>query len=101
MLKVIPFFRQTVWLFQGVLLAAAMTGCGGSIPAPADTTAATATVTLQGQVTDAATGEPIVGATVAIGMRTATTDAAGRYEMLNFPAIAAAASHAIIRPPSR
>lgn len=86
MLKVIPFFRQTVWLFQGALLAAAVSGCGGSIPAPADTTAATATVTLQGQVTDAATGEPIIGATVAIGMRTATTDAAGRYEMLNFPA---------------
>ncbi|HEY5912393.1 MAG TPA: hypothetical protein VJA21_17465, partial [Verrucomicrobiae bacterium] len=86
MLKVIPFFRHAVWLFQCVLLAAAMSGCGGSIPAPADTTAATATVTLQGQVTDAATGEPIVGATVAIGMRTATTDAAGRYEMLNFPA---------------
>lgn len=86
MLKVIPFSRQTVWLFQGVLLAAAMSGCGGSIPAPADTTNQTATVTLQGQVTDAATGQPIVGATIAIGLRSATTDAAGRYEMLNFPA---------------
>jgi hypothetical protein len=86
MLKVIPFFRRMVWLFQGVLLAAAMTGCGGSIPAPADATTTTTTETLQGQVTDAATGEPIVGATVAIGLRTATTDAAGRYEMLNFPA---------------
>ena len=69
------------------VVAGLMTACGGSIPAPSGSTTATATtVTLQGQVTDAVTGEPIVGAQVAIGVRSATTNSSGYYQMENFPA---------------
>jgi hypothetical protein len=86
MLKVIPFVRYAVRLFQGALIAAAMTGCGGSIPAPASDTGTTTTVTLQGQLTDAVTGEPIVGAKMEIGVRSATTNSNGYFEMANVPA---------------
>lgn len=85
-LKVIPFVRRAAWLVLGAVIAMTMTGCGGSIPAPASTTATTATVTLQGQLTDAVTGEPIVGATITIGTRSVVTNANGHYEMANVPA---------------
>lgn len=74
-----------IW-FAGLMLPLILiAGCGGSIPTPASTPSTTSTVTLQGQMTDAATGEAIVGAKIDIGARTATTDSNGRYEMPGFP----------------
>jgi hypothetical protein len=71
------------WLLMA--MAGLMTACGGSIPAPSGSTATATTVTLQGQVTDAVTGEPIAGAQVTIGARSATTNSSGYYQMVNFP----------------
>jgi len=68
------------------LIAIVMAGCGGSIPTPASTSTSTTSVTLQGQLTDAVTGEPIAGAQIAIGSRSATTNGNGHYEIANFPA---------------
>jgi hypothetical protein len=42
--------------------------------------------TIQGTVTDASTTNPIVGATVKLGSRTATTNASGVYSFTNLPA---------------
>ena len=69
-----------------VMLVVWMSGCGGSIPQPSSTSNTPATVTLQGQLTDAATGEPIVGARIDIGNMIATTNTNGYFEMLNVPA---------------
>ncbi|MGB8763795.1 MAG: hypothetical protein WCD07_03210 [Burkholderiales bacterium] len=68
------------------LTIAMLSGCGGSIPAPPPDTTPITLVTLQGQVTDAFTGEPIVGAKLDIGSRTATTNINGRYEIANVTA---------------
>lgn len=68
------------------MLAVLLAGCGGSIPQPSSTANTPTTVTLQGQLTDAATGEPIVGARIEIGNKSATTNSNGYYEMLNVPA---------------
>lgn len=78
-------------LFSGcslavTLLAVLLVGCGGSIPTPASNAATTTTVTLQGQLTDAVSGQPIVGAKIEIGVRSAITDANGHYELTNVPA---------------
>lgn len=84
-LKKISSVRFAGWMSQMILIAGVMSGCGGSIPAPASTSG-TASVTLQGQLTDAVTGQPIVGAQIVIGSRTATTNSNGHYEIANFPA---------------
>ena len=68
-----------------ILIACVLAGCGSSIPTPASNSNTTP-VTLQGQLKDAATGEPIVGAQIAIGTRTAITNSNGHYEMSNYPA---------------
>lgn len=77
--------RPAAWAGLVVIAAGLMTACGGAIPAPSGSTTTTATVTLQGQVTDAVTGEPIVGAQVVIGARSAATNSSGYYQMDNFP----------------
>lgn len=69
-----------------LMLLALLSGCGGSIPQPTSSGNTPTTVTLQGQLMDAATGEPIVGARIDIGSKSATTNANGFYEMLNVPA---------------
>jgi hypothetical protein len=84
MLKVIPSARQAGRLYWIILIASLMAGCGGSIPTPSSTSSTTS-VTLQGQLTDAVTGEPIVGAQIAIGSRSAITDSNGFYAIGNFP----------------
>lgn len=66
------------------LIVGVVSGCGGSIPTPSSTPATSVTVTLQGQMTDAVTGEAIVGAKINIGARTAVSDSNGRYEMAGF-----------------
>jgi hypothetical protein len=66
--------------------AALAAGCGGSIPAPSPNTTPVNLVTLQGQLTDAFTGEPIVGAKIDIGIKSATTNGAGHYEIANVSA---------------
>jgi hypothetical protein len=83
--KVIQFVRCVVMLPMIFLIASLMTGCGGYIPSPSSTSSTT-TVTLQGQLTDAVTGEAIVGAQIVIGTRSAKTDTNGHYEMGNFTA---------------
>lgn len=83
MLKVIPFARQAGWLSQILIIASLMAGCGSSIPSPTSSTDTPVTVTLQGQLTDAVTGEAIVGATIEIGLKSAVTDANGHYEIGN------------------
>ncbi|CAI8837735.1 carboxypeptidase regulatory-like domain-containing protein [Methylocaldum szegediense] len=50
------------------------------------------TASLQGQVTDAATGEAIGGATVAAAGRTATTDASGKFSLTGLAAGSISAS---------
>ena len=52
---------------MAILLAILLSGCGGSIPSPTSTGNTPAMVTLQGQLTDAVTGEPIAGARIDIG----------------------------------
>lgn len=84
-LKKISSVRFAGWVSQMILIAGLMSGCGGSIPAPASTSSTTS-VTLQGQLTDAVTGQPIVGAQIAIGSRSTTTNSSGHYEIANFPA---------------
>ncbi len=84
-LKTISSVRYAAWMSQIVLIASVITGCGGSIPTPASTSSTTG-VTLQGRLTDSVTGEAIVGAQIAIGLRSATTDSNGHYEIGNFPA---------------
>jgi hypothetical protein len=83
--KAIRSIRHEGWPSILILVAGLMAGCGGSIPAPSSSTSNT-TVTLQGQLTDSVTGEPIVGAQIDIGSRSATTDINGYYLMGNFPA---------------
>lgn len=73
----------TRWLLQLVFVAGVVAGCGETIPS--SDSATTTTVTLQGQLTDAATGEPIVGAKIDIGSRSAVTDINGHYEIGNVP----------------
>lgn len=85
-LMIIPSVRQPGWVSQMVLIAGLLAGCGGPIPSPESNSNAPAAVTLQGHLTDAATGEAIVGAQIDIGLRSATTDASGHYEIGNFPA---------------
>jgi len=68
------------------LLSGLLVGCGGSIPTPASNAATTTTVTLQGQLTDAVSGQAIAGAKIEIGVRSAITDANGHYELSNVPA---------------
>jgi hypothetical protein len=85
-LKVIQSVRFVGQLCLVGLIVSAMVGCGGSIPTPSSTSNSATTVTLQGKLTDAVTGEAIVGAKIDIGVRSATTDANGRYELSNFPA---------------
>jgi Bacterial Ig-like domain len=68
------------------LVVSALTACGGSVPAPTPNSAAPTLVTLQGQLTDAATGEPIVNARIDIGSRTALTNSSGHYEIANVQA---------------
>jgi hypothetical protein len=63
-----------------------VSACGGSIPSPSPNTTPINLVTLQGQLTDAFTGEPIVGAKIGIGSRSATTNTDGHYEIANVPA---------------
>ncbi len=83
--KTLPTARHAGWMLA-VLLVSVMAGCGGSIPAPSQNTTTPTTVTLQGQLTDAATGEPIAGAKIDIGSRTATTSGSGHYEIANVAA---------------
>jgi hypothetical protein len=83
MLKVIPFARQASWLSQILIIASLMAACGSSIPTPTSSTDTPVTVTLQGQLTDAVSGEAIVGATIEIGLKSAVTDANGHYEIGN------------------
>jgi hypothetical protein len=83
MLKVIPFARQAGWLSQMLIIASLLAACGSSIPTPSSSTDTPVTVTLQGQLTDAVTGEAIVGATIEIGLKSAVTDANGHYEIGN------------------
>lgn len=85
-LKLVPSAGYVGWVSRFLLIASLMTGCGGSIPSPASTSGTPTAVTLQGQLTDAVTGEPIVGAQIDIGLRSATTDANGHYEIGNYPA---------------
>lgn len=68
------------------LVMSVLVACGGSIPAPAPNTTAPTMVTLQGQLTDAVTGEPIVNAKIDIGSRTAFTNSSGHYEIANVQA---------------
>jgi hypothetical protein len=63
-----------------------LTACGGSVPAPTPTTTTPTLVTLQGQLTDAATGEPIVNGKIDIGSRNAFTNTSGHYEITNVQA---------------
>ena len=56
----------------------------GSFSLPQCTTVGSGSV--QGNVTSASGGGPIAGATVALGSRTTTTDAAGFYSFANLPA---------------
>lgn len=86
MLKEIKSVRYMGWVSQMVLIASVLAGCGGSIPTPASTSTSTTSVTLQGHLTDAVTGEAVVGAQIVIGLRSATTDSNGHYEIGNFPA---------------
>lgn len=74
------------WCITVPLIATLLAGCGGSIPTPASNAATSTTVTLQGQLTDAVSGQPIVGAKIEIGVRSAITDANGHYELTNVPA---------------
>jgi len=60
-----------------------LSSCGGSIPSPDPE--APNTVTLRGQVLDAASGEVIVRAKINIGSRSAVTDNNGYYEISDFP----------------
>lgn len=83
--KVISFARQVTRAWQAAFIASLVVGCGGSIPSPAGSSSTTA-VTLQGQLTDAVTGEAVIGAQITIGTRSATTDSNGHYEIGNFPA---------------
>ena len=84
-LKLIPSVRHAGWIFRFVLIGL-MAGCGGNIPAPESNTGTPTSVTLQGHLTDAVTGEGIAGAQIDIGLRSATTDANGHYEIGNYPA---------------
>lgn len=68
------------------LVISVLTACGGSVPAPTPNTTTPTLVTLQGQLTDAATGEPIVNAKIDIGSRTAFTNSSGHYEIANVQA---------------
>jgi len=68
-----------------ILISGVVTGCGGSIPTPSSASSSSNTVTLQGQLTDAVTGEPIIGAKIDIGTRSSATDSRGRFEMAGFP----------------
>ena len=67
-----------------MLVVSVLVGCGDSIPS-SDEDAGVAT-TLKGQLTDAATGEPIVGAIIDVGPRNAITDSNGYYQIANVPA---------------
>lgn len=78
--------RCVASMLSMIVIAFTIAGCGGSIPAPTNNATAQTTVTLQGQLTDAATGEPIVGAKIDIGSRTATTNSNGHYEIANVAA---------------
>lgn len=83
-LKIIPSVRHMIVLSRIALIAGLMAGCGSSIPAPTSTSTPT-TVTLQGQLTDAVTGQAIAGAKIDIGLKSATTDVNGHYELGNVP----------------
>lgn len=83
-LKVIPSILQVGRWSRIIFIASLMAGCGGSITSPSSTSG-TATLTLQGQLTDAVTGEAIVGAQIDIGSRSAKTDMNGYYVIGNFP----------------
>lgn len=76
----LKYISMVAWVI-GVL-----TACGGSVPAPTPNTTTPTLVTLQGQLTDAATGEPIVNAKIDIGSRTAFTNSSGHYEIANVQA---------------
>jgi hypothetical protein len=82
----VPSINQLRWSTLIGIISLLMAGCGGSVPSPSPDTTPITLVTLQGQVTDAFTGEPIVGAKLDIGSRTATTNSSGRYEITNYPA---------------
>jgi len=76
-----------------VLAAGGLAGCGDDTTNNSKTdianpnpVALSPTGTLQGQITDAVTGEVIVGAVVSIGTQSATTDATGHYVINNVPA---------------
>lgn len=84
-IKLIPSVRYLGWVSRIILIAGLMASCGGSIPSPASTSSGTS-VTLQGRLIDAVTGEGIVGAKIDIGLWSATTGANGHYEIGNFPA---------------
>jgi hypothetical protein len=76
-----------IWIMVGTFLwVALLPGCGGSIPSPTSTGNTPALVTLQGQLTDSVTGEPIAGARIDIGNKNAVTNSAGYYEMTNVQA---------------
>lgn len=77
--------RPTPWHLTGLLVAAWLSACGGSIPTPVSNATAPTTTTVQGQLTDAVTGQPVVGAKIDIGVRSATTDTNGHYEIANVP----------------
>jgi hypothetical protein len=83
---VFPSVRHVGWVSRIILIAGLLAGCGGSIPSPASTSGTPTPVTLQGHLTDAVTGEAIAGAQIDIGLRSATTDSNGHYEIGNFPA---------------
>ncbi|MGD8496610.1 MAG: carboxypeptidase-like regulatory domain-containing protein [Gemmatimonadales bacterium] len=67
-------------LIGGLLLAGGILGCGGmSDPGGGDPQPAA--VTIAGTVHDAESGEAVIGAMLAAGAASATTDANGRYEL--------------------
>ena len=82
MSKLGKLFVLPIQLF---LMVSVLVSCDDSIPPPESDSDETNTVTLNGQVTDAVSGEGIEGARVEIGTRTAVTDILGFYEITDVP----------------
>jgi hypothetical protein len=73
--------RQLTAIFAIVSTALLGLSCGGSGP----TLVSPHSVTIEGRIVDAITGQPVSGAIVEAGDQRATTDAQGRYRLINVP----------------